>query len=95
MKKAVGQGAFQISYLNPGLQTLLLRCLLDTRWRCQVYFFTSLDFDFFLLSLQSCNSIYSCPFAFSVVVCVTKNLMLGLNKGVKKMWGSSFSKIDP
>lgn len=44
-----GWGTLWAGELEPGLHVLILRCLLDTRWRCQVYFFTSLDLIFFLL----------------------------------------------
>lgn len=45
---------------DSGLQTLILRCLLDTRWRGQVCFFTSLDFGFFFFSF----SLYRAVIAF-------------------------------
>lgn len=87
-----GWGTFRAGDPGPGLYMLIPRCLLDTRWRCQVYFFTSLDLIFFL-------SPYGAVMAFIHVLCSQGGGLCHRGsdapaqlRGEREIRGSSFSR---
>lgn len=90
-----GWGTFGAGELEPGLHMLILRCLLDTRWRCQVYFFPSLDL------ICSFFSLYSAVMALIHVPCFQvgglchRELDFGTQlRGKREIWGSIFSNSN-
>lgn len=77
--------------LELGLHKLILRCLLDTRWRCQICFFTSLDLIFF--------SLYISVTALTHVLCFQGGGLChrefdsgALLRGEREIRGNTFSK---
>lgn len=88
-----GRGMFGAGDLEPGLHKLILRCLLDTRWRCQVCFITSLDLIFF--------SLYFSVMAITHVLCFQGGGLChgefdsgAQMRGERELHGSTFSKSN-